>query len=65
MAFLMTMTIPGVTTIEAQMEMYMWPYANAKNQLLVMGVKGQVTKDLVDAVLEAADEKIVQAEKDF
>jgi len=65
MAFLMTMNIAQVSTIEAQMEMYFWPYANAKVSAMVMGMKTDVTKTLVDDVLTAADEKIIEAEREY
>jgi len=65
MAFALTLTIPGVTVLEAQIEMYLWPYANAKNSVQIMGEKNAVTKSLVESILKAADAKIVQAEKDY
>jgi hypothetical protein len=65
MAFNFTMTVPRVLTIDARMEMYMWPYGNAENSIQIMGEKNAITKSLVEDILKAADAKVVQAEKDY
>jgi hypothetical protein len=64
-AFALTLSVPDVMSVEAQMEMYFWPYANAKNSVQIMGEKSVVTKSLVEDILKAADAKVVQAEKDY
>jgi hypothetical protein len=64
MAFQMMVRVPPVVNINALMEMYMWPYANAGTTLIVIGTAEQVTADLVGDLLESADGKVVQAERD-
>jgi hypothetical protein len=63
-AFQMMVRVPPVVNISAVMEMYMWPFANAGVTLIVLGTGEQVTAEFVGDLLESADGKVVQAERD-
>jgi hypothetical protein len=63
MAFTMSISLPGVVSFEANMEMHMWPYGNGGVSVLMLGPKDELTPALVADLLKAVDNKVIQAEK--
>lgn len=63
MAFLMSLTLEDVISLDVIMEMHLWPYGNAKVTVLLLGTENELTAGLVRELLAAVDQKIVVAER--
>lgn len=62
LAFALKLTIATVE-LDMRMEMYFWPYGNAKVSLLFLGTADNVNKELTTKVTSVVDQKLQAAEK--